>query len=184
MGDRLLAGLLEPTGGSVCASEWSKGVGLVSTELHLASCERHKRSLARAVIQGTHTHQPPTASVEAAAELFGVEACLDKLFGFLSQGQQKLCLCAAAIVFGPSVLVLDEVNHGLDPANCMRVRQVWELISSLTPICVVQITHVSDDVSDCCSHVLRLRQGEVTAMRSVMSRQDALSSFVSHDSKL
>ncbi len=107
-----------------------------------------------------HVHDVDDA-VERAMELVNIEDRADVLIGKLSKGYRQRVGIAQAIVHEPDVLILDEPTIGLDPKQIIEVR---ELIKSLGKEHTILLsTHILPEVSQTCSRVIIINQGEIVA---------------------
>jgi ABC-2 type transport system ATP-binding protein len=83
-------------------------------------------------------------------------------FGSLSGGQQQRLFVALALVNDPTVVFLDEMTTGLDPASR---RVAWELIGRIRErgTTVVLVTHFMDEAEALCDRLVVIDQGRVSA---------------------
>ncbi len=96
-------------------------------------------------------------------DLVGLDASfLDKNPFLLSGGEQRKVALAGVLAAEPRILVLDEVQAGLDPDG---QRQLWAILSewqSQGDRELVMITHDMDLAADRADHILVLDQGTVS----------------------
>ncbi len=83
-------------------------------------------------------------------------------FGSLSGGQRQRLLVALALVNDPTVVFLDEMTTGLDPA---ARRATWSLIERIrdTGTTVVLVTHFMDEAERLCDRLAVIADGTVVA---------------------
>jgi ABC-2 type transport system ATP-binding protein len=86
-------------------------------------------------------------------------------FSSLSGGQKQRLFIALALVNNPSVVFLDEMTTGLDPA---ARREAWELIRALRErgTTVVLVTHFMDEAENLCNRVAIINHGKIIASDS------------------
>lgn len=84
-------------------------------------------------------------------------------FGTLSGGQQQRLFIALALIGNPSLVFLDEMTTGLDPA---ARRATWEHIRRVRDggATVVLVTHFMDEAEALCDRIAVFRAGEVVAI--------------------
>ncbi len=100
-------------------------------------------------------------AVERVMEKLGLDDHADVIIGKLSKGYRQRVGLAQALVHDPDVIVLDEPTIGLDPKQIIEVR---ELIRSLGgDHTVILSTHILPEVSQVCSRVLIINEGEIVA---------------------
>ena len=83
-------------------------------------------------------------------------------FGSLSGGQQQRLFVALALVNEPSLVFLDEMTTGLDPASR---RVAWDLIRQIRErgTTVVLVTHFMDEAENLCDRLVVIDGGRVVA---------------------
>jgi ABC-2 type transport system ATP-binding protein len=86
-------------------------------------------------------------------------------FGSLSGGQKQRLFIALALVNNPSVVFLDEMTTGLDPA---ARRVAWELIREIRDrgTTVVLVTHFMDEAENLCDRLAIVNHGKIIASDS------------------
>jgi len=99
------------------------------------------------------------AQLIAALDMAGIEN--RRVAGF-SQGEKLKVAIARALIHEPSHVVLDEPSNGLD---VMSTRAVRELIRSFRDQgkCVVFSSHIMQEVSALCDHIVVISRGRVVA---------------------
>ncbi len=100
-------------------------------------------------------------AVERAMELVNIEERADTLIGKLSKGYRQRVGIAQAIVHEPDVLILDEPTIGLDPKQIIEVRELIKTLGKEHTILLS--THILPEVSQTCSRVIIINNGEIVA---------------------
>ena len=97
-------------------------------------------------------------------DVFGVGHLAERTFGTLSEGERKRTQIARALMADPELLLLDEPAAGLDLGG----RE--ELVAALTELAfdrrspvLVLVTHHVEEIPPGFTHVLLLRDGQVSA---------------------
>jgi molybdate transport system ATP-binding protein len=90
-----------------------------------------------------------------------------------SEGQQRMVLVARALVKNPALLVLDEPCQGLDAANRARVVQTIDSVSEHLDASLIYVTHETDSLPECITHVMRLQGGRVASVGTTISSAGA-----------
>ena len=86
---------------------------------------------------------------------------LPKKIKTLSKGQRQRVNFAQALIYNPSVLVLDEPASGLDPAQIINMRT---LVKSLKADHTILLsTHLMQEVDSLCDKVYILHEGKIAA---------------------
>lgn len=100
----------------------------------------------------------------AALRRFGLEAQANQPFRTLSSGERQRMLLARGLICDPGLLLLDEPTSGLD----LGARE--ELLSDLADLAtgpdtppLVLITHHVEEIPLGFTHLLLLREGQITA---------------------
>lgn len=101
------------------------------------------------------------AAVDRAMELVNITDRADSTINKLSKGFRQRVGIAQAIAHEPDVLILDEPTIGLDPRQIIEVR---DLIRSLgKEHTIILSTHILPEVSQTCTRVLIIRDGQIVA---------------------
>jgi ABC-2 type transport system ATP-binding protein len=99
--------------------------------------------------------------VDEVLDRVGMLDRADSLIDSLSKGMRQRVGLAQAIVHKPEVLILDEPTIGLDPR---QVREVRELIREMGEDRTVLLsTHILSEVSQLCSRILIINNGQIVA---------------------
>ncbi len=99
--------------------------------------------------------------IEKAMEQTGIVDVQNRLIKNLSKGYRQRVGLAQAILGYPPVIILDEPTVGLDPQQIIEIR---ELIRSLgQQHTVILSSHILQEVSAVCDHILIISQGKLVA---------------------
>ena len=126
----------------------------MTVEQYLVFCAR---------LKGVDT--PREAAVNAA-ERVGLSPVSHRIIGNLSKGFRQRVGIAQALVHEPEVLVLDEPNSGLDPAQRAEIRALIEQLAA-GDTTVLLSTHVLPEIEALCDRVIILNQGRIVAQDTV-----------------
>lgn len=130
-------------------------IGYVSPEMHRAF--KHDMPVVKVVASGLHDTMGQYARI-AEGDLeacrfwlraFGIEHLEQRSFLRLSSGEQRLVLLARAFVKDPSLLILDEPLHGLDPENSRLTKDIIETFCRRSGKTLVMVTHYREDFPAC-----------------------------------
>ena len=108
-------------------------------------------------------YDPSRASrrVDEVLATTGLTAYADEQISNLSHGYRQRVGIAQAIVHDPALVILDEPNNGLDPAQIKEMRTlIRELRSRHT---VLLSSHILPEISQTCDRLLVIREGELVA---------------------
>ena len=86
---------------------------------------------------------------------------LHKKIRTLSKGQRERVNFAQALIYNPSVLVLDEPASGLDPAQIVNMRKLVKSLKSDHTILLS--THLMQEVEALCDRVYIIHEGRLAA---------------------
>jgi len=140
-----------------------RNVGLVSPELHVYFSEPLSAAEAAAtgffdVLVRRRTTPQQQATVRELFEHFDIAPLLDRPFGRLSTGEQRLVLLIRALVKSPPLLILDEPFQGLDAQQIEQARR-W-LDERLRPDqTLLFVTHYPEELPRTITRTLRLEAG-------------------------
>jgi ABC-type multidrug transport system ATPase subunit len=164
---RVLAGLLDPTSGSV---EYSTGTDSEEpTEPRRRIGYLQQRPAFRPGFTARETLSFYSQLVEddpnRLLERVGLTAVADRRVEALSGGMTRLLGVAQALTGAPPVVVLDEPGSGLDPAMSQRVFEVAESLAD-EDRAVILSSHDLALVERFADRVVVLDKGELVAARS------------------
>jgi ABC-2 type transport system ATP-binding protein len=97
--------------------------------------------------------------VVKTARRYALEEYIDRPLSTLSGGYQRRLLVAAAVMSGPSLLLLDEPTVGLDPLAAAETRDL--LRDAMEGRTVFMSTHNLAEAEELCDTVIILRRGQV-----------------------
>jgi len=84
-----------------------------------------------------------------------------KLIRDLSKGNQKKVGIAAAILFDPKVLVLDEPFANLDPSTQIRLKELLKKLKNDKGVTMLISSHDLAHVTEVCERIVLLEKGDV-----------------------
>jgi len=168
---KMLSGILVPTSGTV------RVAGLVPWE------QRERNALQIGVVFGQRTQlwwdlplsdslkligklyrmdaARYSRNVDRLVDLLGLEEFLDRPVRQLSLGQRMRGDLAAAMLYEPRVLYLDEPTVGLDVVAKERTRQFVEEVNRDSGTTIMLTTHDLADVERLCKRIIFIAQGSV-----------------------
>src|SRR4029077_12451511 len=100
--------------------------------------------------------------VEEVLETTAIKSYADKQISNLSHGFKQRVGIAQAIVHDPALVILDEPNNGLDPAQIKEMRGlIRDLRSRHT---VLLSSHMLPEISQTCDRLMVIREGACIAI--------------------
>jgi ABC-type multidrug transport system ATPase subunit len=112
-----------------------------------------------AVLKGITARGERRAVVDALLEQTNLSRSRKRKLGEYSGGMRQRFGIAIALLANPRLIIVDEPTAGLDPAE--RVRFL-NLLSELGENSIVILsTHIVEDVSELCSRMAIIKQGEI-----------------------
>lgn len=105
-----------------------------------------------------------------------------KLIRDLSKGNQKKVGIAAALLFDPKVLVLDEPFANLDPSTQIRLKDLLKKLKTDRGVTMLISSHDLMHVTDVCERIVLLEKGEI--INDIRTSTDTLKELESYFSKV
>lgn len=99
--------------------------------------------------------------IQEVVEQTGLTPEAHKKIGQLSKGYRQRVGLAAALLYDPEVLILDEPTTGLDPNQLIEIRKLIKNIGSNKTILLS--THIMKEVEAVCDRVLIINKGKLVA---------------------
>ncbi|MCF2533212.1 ATP-binding cassette domain-containing protein [Yinghuangia sp. KLBMP8922] len=185
---RMIAGLEQPTAGSIAVAGKERGPGRPrgagrrarAREIQMvfqdpySSLDRRQR-VRDAVAEAVRLHRPLrgpalAARVDELLDLVGVdERQAGSLPRALSGGQRQRVAIARALAAEPQVLILDEAVAALDVSIQAQILNLLAHIRTTTGTTLLFITHDLGVVPHICDEVLVMRSGQVVESGPVPS---------------
>ncbi|MEW6667209.1 MAG: ATP-binding cassette domain-containing protein [Thermodesulfobacteriota bacterium] len=100
-------------------------------------------------------------SAESLLRELGMGDRLERPFGSISQGEQRMTLLARALVKRPPLLLLDEPCQGLDAEHRRWLIETVDVLGRQGETTILYVTHEQDELPRVLTHVLLLRKGKV-----------------------
>jgi ABC-type multidrug transport system ATPase subunit len=112
-----------------------------------------------AVLKGIINAKQRKELVEALLHQTNLYDVRKKNLGTFSGGMKQRFGIAQALLGSPKLIIVDEPTAGLDPAERNRFHNLLSAIGE--NIVVILSTHIVDDVSDLCSNMAIISEGQV-----------------------
>lgn len=173
---KILTGYLKPTSGevSVCdldvASqplEVKKKIGYLpeSNPLYYDMYVREYLGF----IAGVHRLSDKKSAVNRVIDMVGLGPEQQKKIGQLSKGYKQRVGLAAALIYDPEVLILDEPTTGLDPNQIVEIREVIKQQGINKT--VLFSSHILQEVEAVCNRIIIINKGELVADNTLAALQ-------------
>jgi ABC-2 type transport system ATP-binding protein len=172
---RMLAGLLEPTEGSIYYSgknikgnlyEYKKRIGYVPEE---AEIYPHLSAYDYLLMVGRLRDIPEkilNEKIERFMSLFSLTEDMHSAISSYSKGMVQKVLLASALLHNPDILLLDEPLSGLDVETSLIIRDLVRKLSQEGKI-IFYCSHILEVVEKVCSKVIIIHKGKIVANDSV-----------------
>ena len=108
--------------------------------------------------------------VEELITLLDLSQVSDRRVAGFSQGERMKVAIGRALVHRPRNLILDEPTNGLDVMSTRAMRQLLRTLRD-DGCCVLFSSHVMQEVSALCSHIVIVADGRVVASGSASALQ-------------
>lgn len=174
---RMLAGLLEPTSGTISfegsrpGAEYRKGLGYVpQSPAFYGWMTGQEYVVFAAKLSGMGAKEATSNALESLMRV-GLKDDARRRIGGYSGGMKQRLGLAQALVHRPRLLLLDEPVSALDPIGRREVMELLREIREETT--VVFSTHVLHDAEEICDDIILMNQG-------LIAEQGSLSQLRSH----
>ena len=178
----ILAGLLEPSGGSVRLNGldvrddpigYKAQIGYVPEEAVLYTYLSGPEYLA--LVGGLRGLSPRTiqARTDGFLSLFGLEDDRHAPLSAYSKGMRQKILISAALMHNPAIVILDEPNSGLDVTTTFVLRSLVQSLAAEGRM-IVYSSHLLESVERVATDIIILNDGRVVAHDSVSRLRDLM----------
>lgn len=172
---RMIAGLLEPSTGSVEYDGADIRNDLIAFHRHLGYVPEEPYLYpflsGREYLQlvGRLREMPEVllaSKIDSFLELFNLSAAGDQSIGSYSKGMRQKIVISSALLHDPSIVIFDEPETGLDVATTLMLRHLVKLLASRGKA-IMYSSHILEVVERVCDRVIVLHQGAVVADDSI-----------------
>ncbi len=108
-------------------------------------------------------------------EFLNISHLVDRIYGELSNGEQKRVLIARALVFEPKLLILDEVCNGLDIASREEFLEFLQNIANKNICNIIYVTHHIEEIFPAINRILLLKDGsayKIGSKKEILTSQN------------
>ena len=181
---RMLAGLIEPSAGTVFYDGrdirddlvgFRRQLGYIPEEPYLYSFLSGREYLK---LMGRLRELPEallTAKIEGFLNIFGLSTAGDQAIASYSKGMRQKIVISAALMHDPAVVLFDEPETGLDVTTTLMLRHLVRLLAGRGKA-ILYSSHILEVVERVCDKVIVLHKGDVVADDSIASLRTLMSS--------
>jgi ABC-2 type transport system ATP-binding protein len=167
---KILAGILQPTGGSVDVLGYNPARGNDEYKKRFALVMGQKSQLwwdlpaSDTFLLNQAIYEIPEidfrARVKLYTDMFGVVDLLKVPVRQLSLGERMKMELITSLLHGPRILFLDEPTIGLDAIAQRQIRELVRQVNHESGVAVLLTSHYMEDIRSLCDRVMVIRQGE------------------------
>ena len=107
------------------------------------------------------------ARIPELLAMFELEGCADRWAGTYSLGQRQRLALAAALIYEPKLIFLDEPTNGLDPVGARQLKDILRRLCREQGVTVVLATHILEMAELLCDRVGIISQGRLLGLGTV-----------------
>ncbi len=111
------------------------------------------------------------AVINENATLLHMDSYLDDLISTYSHGMKQKIALIASIVHSPKIWILDEPLTGLDSESIFEVKKCMKRYAEKGNI-VLFSSHIIDVVNKLCTHIILIKNGELTYQSEIHEGDD------------
>lgn len=166
---RIIVGLEKPDSGIVRIagreingdfSQVQKEVGYVPESPKLYESLSPFETIAMAAMLRRYDKKKALKKLDVLAEVLHYQDSIKKPISGLSKGTRQKLVISLALLFAPSILILDEPTDGLDVQAVLSLKQIIKLFTDHGGT-VFYSSHLLDIVEGVCSKVLFINHGKI-----------------------
>ncbi|MFP5501015.1 MAG: ABC transporter ATP-binding protein [Candidatus Sericytochromatia bacterium] len=117
-----------------------------------------------------------TERIPGLLDLLGLTAVADRWAGTYSHGQRQRLALAAALVYEPKLIFLDEPTVGLDPVGAHQLKEILRRLCHEKGVTVVLATHILEMAEILCHRVGVISHGRLRGIGTVSELREQLDS--------
>jgi ABC-2 type transport system ATP-binding protein len=130
-----------------------------------------------AKLKGVTDKKERRALIDALLDRVNLTAARKQRLGGFSGGMRQRLGIAQALMGEPDLIIVDEPTAGLDPEERIRFHNLLSETAGENAV-VILSTHIVSDVSNLCSQMAIIRQGEILACSTPRQAVDQLKDSV------
>jgi ABC-2 type transport system ATP-binding protein len=181
---RMVAGLLEPSGGRIEYDgrdirddliAFRRGLGYIPEEPYLYPFLAGREYLQ---LVGRLRDMPEPLldyKIDGFLRLFSLTHAADQSIASYSKGMRQKIVISAALLHDPAVVIFDEPETGLDVTTTMMLRHLVRTLAARGKA-ILYSSHILEVVEKVCDRVMVLHKGDVVADDSIAGLRDMVSS--------
>jgi len=179
---KMLAGLLEPTSGSIYLDgeritddlvSFKEKIGYIPEQSELYP---HLTGLEYLQLVGRLRRMPEESlnrKIEGLMSQFGLSVDMHLPISNYSKGMRQKVLISAALLHNPDILLLDEPLSGLDVTTTLVFKDILIQLAELGKI-IIYSSHILEVVERVCKRVIIINKGNIVADDSVQQLQSLM----------
>jgi ABC-2 type transport system ATP-binding protein len=183
---RMVAGLLEPSGGRIEYDgrdirddliAFRRGLGYIPEEPYLYPFLAGREYLQ---LVGRLRDMPEPLldyKIDGFLRLFSLTHASDQSIASYSKGMRQKIVISAALLHDPAVVIFDEPETGLDVTTTMMLRHLVRTLAARGKA-ILYSSHILEVVEKLCTRVIVLHRGRIVAQDTV----ERLRTLMSHQS--
>jgi len=180
---RMLAGLIEPSSGTVRYAGrdisddlvgFRRQLGYIPEEPYLYPFLSGREYLQLIARLRELPETLLTPKIDGFLEIFGLSMAADQAIASYSKGMRQKIVISAALLHDPAVVLFDEPETGLDVTTTLMLRHLVRLLADRGKA-ILYSSHILEVVEKVCDKVIVLHKGSVVADDSIASLRTLLS---------
>ncbi|MEM1486164.1 ATP-binding cassette domain-containing protein [Oscillospiraceae bacterium PP1C4] len=184
---KMLTGLLYPTAGNICVSgfvpyertsSYLKSISLVmgnKSQLNPSITVMDSFYITKEIYQ--ISDRDYRTRLDNLVSLLEINELLPKLSRNLSLGERAKCEFAAALLYQPKILFLDEPTLGMDVSVQIRLRNFIKEYNQKYGTTILLTSHYMADITSLCSRTMLINKGKLIYDGSLEQLSVKLSPF-------
>jgi ABC-2 type transport system ATP-binding protein len=174
---KMMAGLLEPTEGSIYLDgkritddlvAYKEKIGYMPEQSELYP---HLSGMEYLQLVGRLRKMPEESlnkKIEGLMEQFGLSVDMHLPISNYSKGMRQKILISSALIHNPDILLLDEPLSGLDVTTTLVFKDILARLADMGKI-IIYSSHILDVVEKVCKRVIIIAKGSILADDSVQN---------------
>ena len=173
---KILTGYLKDFEGDVSINDISISKHTIEAQKHIGYLPEHNPLYLDMYVKeylafNAEIYKVPKEKIDTIIKEVGLASHATKKIQQLSKGYRQRVGLAAALLYKPDVLILDEPTTGLDPNQLVEIRELIKKTAKNKT--VLFSTHIMQEVEAVCDRVLIINKGKIVADKKLSEMQDS-----------
>ncbi|MDQ0417257.1 ABC-2 type transport system ATP-binding protein [Croceifilum oryzae] len=175
---RMLVGLMKPTSGDIVIQnhhierELEMALRHVGAIVENPELYKHLTGYQNLELFWRMSDDIPLERIDEVVKMVRLEGKIHEKVKTYSLGMRQRLGLAQALLHKPSVLILDELNNGLDPAGIKELRSHLQELADQHDLAILVSSHLLSEMELLCDQIVIIQNGKIIGTKQISSHEE------------